>query len=144
MAEGCDWSGLYLYLVSATWGILHILFIFFGITASGSASLKLCAFKAAPPWSQSPFPDSQCPPNVSPVLFSALCSPPCCPGPIIYSMLSSLCHSCSYYSLHVGKLLLSIPCSTPDVIPAPCSLPCFPGLKATVENPRGSVEKLSP
>ena len=38
-----------------------MIFLFLGmITSCGSASLKLCVFKAASSWSQSSFPDSQC------------------------------------------------------------------------------------
>ena len=40
--------------------ISWLFFAFGGIAGCGSASLKLCAFDAAYPWSQSPFPDSQC------------------------------------------------------------------------------------
>ena len=37
-----------------------IFLCFGGITSCGSASLKLCVCKAASPWSQSSFPDSEC------------------------------------------------------------------------------------
>ena len=42
------------------WGYSMIFSSFCGITGCGSASLKLCICNVASPWSQSPFPDSQC------------------------------------------------------------------------------------
>ena len=46
--------------ITCTGGTLCFFIVFGGITSCGSASLKLCICKAASPWSQSSFPDSQC------------------------------------------------------------------------------------
>ena len=47
--------------LNCTGGPPWFFFVFGGITGCGSASLKLCICKAASPWSQSSFPDSQWP-----------------------------------------------------------------------------------
>ena len=45
--------------MSCTGGISRFIFFFGWITSCGSASLKLCVWKAASPWSQSSLPGSQ-------------------------------------------------------------------------------------